>query len=174
MATRSRDRIARTRSLTSGILIAIVPSGSSRRGSPRSSLISSVSKSKANDHHSLDLRARSRRRPRPRFAAATLHGSCSGPCVTDRSRSSWPRCHGSPGTIGCPQRQQHTSPRATAGAHLARRRRCSLPYPRAAVGALRRPASRARLRGIRLRAEPVGFAEVDLSWQWGDRLVAYE
>jgi hypothetical protein len=51
-----------------------------------------------------------------------LHVACSGPAYLDRSQSSWPRCHGSPGAMSSPQRAQDTRPVATGRASWALRR----------------------------------------------------
>ena len=56
---------------------------------------------------------------------------CSGPRVTRRSWSSWPRWQSFGSVIGSPHRQQVTSsPRRTASRHRLASRSWSAPYPR--------------------------------------------
>jgi hypothetical protein len=70
----------------------------------------------------------------PRVAADDrLHRRCSGPRVTLRSTSSWPRSHCIHGRIGRLHRQQTARPEATSFAACLRRAWWALPYPRAVV-----------------------------------------
>ena len=79
--------------------------------------------------------------------ACRLHRRCSGALGSERSRSSWPRSHGPPGSIGRPQRRQATSPVATRGTHHRRSRLCGCPYLRSTV-----------LGGIGLMIADLGFS----------------
>lgn len=69
-----------------------------------------------------------------RPAAARLQRlACSGPRVTVRSLSSWPRSHFSVDPMGSPHLQQRTSPVATSGCQRRRSCWCRRSYPRRAA-----------------------------------------
>ena len=79
------------------------------RRQPRPARTRTTQRLPLTNYHSRDTT-----RPR-RDAVARLQRACSGPVCLERSRSSWPRSHGSPGRISPPHLAHGTATGATNG-----------------------------------------------------------